>query len=722
MKNFISFTFLLISFLFYSEISFAACEAPACHKVIDNGSDANKKVLVIMGDGYDDSDQAKYRGDVKRLITDGVFGHDFFDENQNAFNVYRVNLESEDSGVSQRVYDENGTPSDASDDTIVSTTMKNTALKYIFSGSWAHCWLESSSDTSSLVQQALNDNVPNYDYVAIILNEDAYGGCGGGGFQIVPRGVSWAVMAHEYGHGVGGLWDEYTRNDRTWEGDPVNNRNCSTEDNKSDIFWNRFIKSSTSSPTTYDSSTMDSNKTVGVFEGCATKDEGIFRPVHNCRMRGNTPEFGPVCYTLMKKALYNNLDHKFRKVLVGDFSGDGKSDTVVHNGQDLALYTKSSNKHELVWSWAANNKVQATAGGNTWQPATDDQYFVGDFNNDGKDDLFVFNGTNWSMPYLALLKSTGNGFVGSARYDNKIGGFWTMKSKDQLYVSDFNGDGKSDLLIRNGNQWSMPYVGMLRSTGSALSGVKRYDGSFNGWQMKQNDQLFVGDFNGDNKDDVYIFNGKDWGPEYLGMLKSSGSSLSRIKLYSDNLPIWQMTQGDKLYVADHNGDGKDDLYVFNSDNWRWAYLLMARSTGSQLAAVRRYDNSSSSHNIPGWSMQKGDQFWTADANKDGKQDLFVYNPAINWSKEYLGTLISSSSSLSGRWSEDWVGGWNLGSVDKIQVANYEGGAGIADIVIHNDNWLGMLRKTSGNFVMDRIYHKWIYSPEFDKKPWSTELP
>ena len=715
------FSVLFLTIFFKSTL--AACTLPTCTKVIDNGPDSSKKVLVILGDGYAAADQEKYKQDVKNLITQGVFGRDFYKENQNAFNVYRINLVSTDSGVSQRRYDEKGTPSDASDDTIISTTMKNTALKYIYSGSWAHCWLEGSAQTSALVQNALSSNVPNYDYVAIILNEDSFGGCGGGGFQIVPRGVSWATMAHEFGHGVGGLRDEYTRTNRSYTGAAVNNRNCSTVTNRNTVFWNRFINPSTPVPTTFSAAAgMDSNKTVGIFQGCSTKDSGIYRPVHNCRMRGNTPEFCPVCYTLMKQSLKPNLDYNFNRVITGDFTGDGKTDVVIHNGHDLALYKKDNTKHQFHWIWTANNKIPAAPGGNTWQPAKHDKYYVGDFNNDGKDDLFVFNGRDWNKPYLALLVSDGNGFKGAARYDRKIGTFWTMKSKDQLFVADFNGDGKDDLLIRNGNQWNKPYVGMLRSSGSSLQPVKRYDGSFPGWQMRKDDKLYVADFDGNGKDDVYIFNGRNWGPEYLGMLRSTGNRLNRIKLYSNNLPGWEMKKYDRFYVADFNNDGKEDLYIANTRNWRWAYLLMARSDGNRLRFTKRYDNSSAAKNIPGWSMQKGDRFWVSDANKDGKKDLFVYNPAKNWSTEYLGTLTSHGNRLSGRWVKDWIGGWNLGKVDKIKVVNYEGGNGQADIIISNKNWLGMIRKSGNGFRLDRIYHSWIYSPLYDKKPWSNTLP
>lgn len=45
---------------------------------------------------------------------------------------------------------------DGSDDIITSTTLRNTALAYIGSGSWAHCWLENGANTPTLVQNALS--------------------------------------------------------------------------------------------------------------------------------------------------------------------------------------------------------------------------------------------------------------------------------------------------------------------------------------------------------------------------------------------------------------------------------------------------------------------------------------------------------------------------------------------------------------------------------------
>jgi hypothetical protein len=713
--------FNLFLCLAYQGYALAQCVAPDCTKIIDNGPDTGRKVIAVMGDGFAAADQDAYNTAVNTLITNGVFGNDFFRENHNAFNVYRINLNSVDSGVSQKRYNDNTKIDDPSDDTIIAdqTVNRNTALSYVYTGMWSRCWLEESSQTATLRQNALTRFVPNADFWVVILNETGFGGCGGGGGQIVTRAVGWDVMSHEFGHGIGGLMDEYTRN-RNYTGGAINTRNCSTVTDRATIFWNRFINPSTALPTTFNSSTMNSNRTVGLFTGCGTFSSGIYRPVDNCRMNGNTPNFCPVCQTLMKKDLYPSLQHNFAKSYAGDFNNDGREDILIHNGQDLAIYRKSSSGgHSLSQVWAANNVVPAGSGGLTWQPAPNDQYVVADFTGDKKADVFVFNGTDWVTSYLGLLSSDGTGLKCVARYDGAISGFWTMSSGDKLFVGDYNNDGKKDLVLFNGSTLKL---GLLHSTGSALSGKKRYDGSIPGWSMNTNDQYFVGDFDGDAKSDLYVFNGTDWGTKYLAMLKSSGSAFSGVKLFADSLPGWSMNTNDKLFVGDFNGDKKSDLYIFNGTDWGFAYLLMAKSTGSDLAHVKRYDNSSSTLNIPGWQLASGDNLYISDANKDGKADLFVYNPRVNWSTERLGTLISSSTALSGTFSSDWVGGWNLNPGDKILAVNYEGGSGKADIYIRNDQWFGLIRRTSSGLVMDRIYQKWIYTALHDSTPWSDSLP
>lgn len=730
---------VLCATLLFATESAAQCVAPTCAKIINNGADAGKKVVVVMGDGYTAAEQEAYNTQVNELVTTGLFGNDFFREQHNAFNVYRLNLNSTESGVSQIQYDEKGTSSDPDDDTIISQTARNTALRYVYSGSWAHCWLQHQDFlginlTESLKASALKDNgLSHADYVIVLLNEPGPGGCNRGPRDIVQtRTSSWQVVGHEAGHGIGGLRDEYSASGKgAYSGAMVNTRNCSTVVNRDTVLWNRFISPATALPSTLMAG-MDSNRTVGMFNGCGTYESGLYRPVHNCRMKGNTPHYCPVCQTLMRQSLYTHLDHDFNQSHTGDFDGDGRTDVLIQNGNDLAIYRSRGGPYQLDRVWTANNLVPSALGSSySWALAAGDKLFVADFNGDGKDDVYVLNTTSWGTRYLGMLRSNGTGLETVIHYGGTIPGYGSIGAQDQLFVADFDADNKDDLYLFTAGSWSTRYLGMLKSSGTALSTVERYDGSIPGWSMTPRDRFYVADFDGDNRSDLYVFNGVDWSFKYLGMMRTTGTALSASKVYTTTLASgWNMGANDQHFVGDIDGDGKDDLYVFNGADWGVAYLELTKSSGTTLDFVKRYDDDASTAwatNVPGWTLKPGDRFTVSDANKDGKADLFVLN-VTDWNPKYLGTLMSSSTALSGSWTESWIQGtaaansdWGMGTADQIQAVNYEGGAGKADIFIRNANWFGMVRRGAGGFALDRIYYRWIYSPLHDSKPWSDQV-
>jgi hypothetical protein len=684
-------------------------------QILKSGPPGAKLNIAVLGDGFAAADQTAYNNNVQAVLLDGVFGMDYFYEDKSAYNIFRVNLISAQSGVSQRVYNENGTPTDPSDDTIVSTTLRNTALGFIYSGSWAHCWLEWGANTGTLVQNALDTWVPDEDLVVIILNEPGFGGCGGGGFQIVTLGSSASVMAHEFGHGTGDLADEYCSRPGSYPYGEPDRPNITINMNRATLKWNQFVDPATPIPTgvapanptgctawtvgAQPAGWSDSDD-AGLFEGGSTWMKGIYRPVINCRMRGNSPPFCPVCYTRMKSNAEPYAEHTFLKVYAGDFNGDGKDDILVHSGNAIHIYRSNGSQLDVVFS-----AVERVPG--SWQFQPGDRFYVGDFNGDGKDEVAVFNGTNWIMEYLGLLADDGaNGLKLIARYDNSMPN-WDFTSGDRFHVADFNGNGKKDLLVFNGGNWAIPYVGMLRSTGAGFTLSKRYDANLPGWQMRPGDRHYVGDFTGNGRDDLWVFNGSNWSIPYLGMLRSTGSALAMSKRYDGTMPGWQMRPGDRHYVGDFTGDGKADLYVFNGINWSIAYLGMLQSTGTALSMVRRYDG-----NAPGWQMRAHDTHWIADINDDGRADLFVYNHQ-DWGPEYLGTMITSGTDLVSAWREDWVGEWNLGSVDRFEPCDYEGVGGRRDLIVHNTDWIGMIRATP-SLSLQRIYYKWIHNYEYGR--------
>jgi hypothetical protein len=134
---------------------------------------------------------------------------------------------------------------------------------------------------------------------------------------------------------------------------------------------------------------------------------------------------------------------------------------------------------------------------------------------------------------------------------------------------------------------------------------------------------------------------------------------------------------------------------------------MLSSNGSSLSMAHRYDGA-----VPGWQMRPHDQFWVGNINGDSKEDLFVYNSS-DWSTQYLGTMVSSGLGLTANWSADWVGEWNLGSVDRFESCNYEGGAARRDLFVHNHDWFGMIRATP-SLQLQKIYYRWIHNYRFGR--------
>lgn len=264
--------------------------AQTTSKIVNHGPDGEKLVFVVLGDGYAIDDQAKFKTDVDNLIVKGVFGHDFYKDNFNAFNIYRVDLISSDSGVSSPIY------------------MKDTALKIIYSGKWDRCWLEESADTDQLVTKFIS--VPKVDFVVILANESGYGGCRRGSRLYLTSGSPWDVVAHEYGHAIAGLYDEYTVDGQgDYLGEPINVKNCSVVPNRQKVVWSSLIDANIDIPSDQ-AQNINSNDTVGEFTGCDYAETKIYRPVQDCRMRSNTPHFCPVCSALMNAAVQPYLGNR----------------------------------------------------------------------------------------------------------------------------------------------------------------------------------------------------------------------------------------------------------------------------------------------------------------------------------------------------------------------------------------------------------------------------
>jgi hypothetical protein len=344
---------------------------------------------------------------------------------------------------------------------------------------------------------------------------------------------------------------------------------------------------------------------------------------------------------------------------VGDFNGDGKDDIFryVAGRSGAEVYLSTGLGFSFAGSWTS-----AWNGNQRWQ--------VGDFNGDGKDDILRSIGGKGTEVFL----SSGTGF--------NYAGFWTqdIALNADWKVGDFDGDGKADILRTDGgtglnvykstgtsfeqqSRWSDAwqgdqgwYVGDFGGTGA--DDVFRYKAGFTGaevfisqtrepvviqnpdgfvysgtWSSAQNGSQgwFVGDFNGDGKDDLVRYvpgqSGADVFLSKNGAFESAGSWSGAWNGHS------------KWYVGDFNGDGKDDLMrsVYGSG----ADVLLSNGAVFSAPTV--------------WSVEDdGDQGWyVGDFNGDGKDDILRY--VAGRSSAEVFTSNGSSFDYAGNWSTAWNG-------------------------------------------------------------------
>ena len=670
-------------------------------ELLRSGANGTKLNLVVIGDGFTAANQPAFNNFVANTVIQGLFNEvssDVYRETMNAFNIFRVNADSVQSGIT--TVDANGNV----------TNTVNTFLGYRFSGMWNRCWMEPGPNTNATLNTTLNNLVPGWNFAFIILNTANFGGCRRGNTLAVTMGTNWPVSAHEMGHMVGNLGDEYTGMG-TYTGGEPGNVNLTINTNRNTLKWRQFVSPATAIPTPTAGFTGDPVEDAGLFVGGTIGNQrfnaGIFRPVLNGRMNSNTPAFGPIGYDQMQRATDTRHDYLYRNLYVGRFNADDRDDVMLHNANSIALYTGDADRLGTAWVRTLPDPVW-----DAYRPG--DRFFVGDFDGDRLDDLFVFNATDWAVPYFAMLRATGAGFEGIRRFDLELPGWDDMKPNDQFFVADFDGDGMDDIVVLNTEDWSVGYMLMLRSTGNDLVFVRRFDEELPGWDdMRRHDRLYVADFNHDERDDLYVFNGPDWSVGYLGMLRSTGNDYTMARRFDEELPGWDdMKPNDQFFVADFDGDWREDLYIFNGHDWSMSYLEMLRSTGNDMAAVRRFDGT-----LPGWDEMRGNDRWfVADVDGDQLDDLYVYN-AADWVTEYLGTFRSTGGNLTGGWQDDWIGGWNLGAGDQFRVANFNGGAGWDDLLSSNDDWFGLLRSHAGSSTLSAIYPDWIHNHNFHNLGW-----
>lgn len=142
------------------------------------------------------------------------------------------------------------------------------------------------------------------------------------------------------------------------------------------------------------------------------------------------------------------------RILTADFNGDGKSDIYVFDAGKVKVYSlNSSNQFTLLYTNAAADT----------SIAMDKPILIGDYNGDGKDDFIIPKGSGFSEWYK--YSSTGSTFL--KEIQTYSGFSFPANNAATTYAvipSDYNNDGKTDLLLTSSSRASGSAAGSLGVT------------------------------------------------------------------------------------------------------------------------------------------------------------------------------------------------------------------------------------------------------------------